>query len=70
MRQRKHAALVAALLQQAWKRLLRIADDALPVPPDQQAERDWTGESQSQEAGRRRLRLRLHLLESGRGGYR
>ncbi|HEX6475154.1 MAG TPA: hypothetical protein VF114_08740 [Candidatus Limnocylindria bacterium] len=58
-------------MRRAWRQLLRIADDALPVPPDQQAERDWTAESSTREAGRRRLRLRLHLLEKrGRGGYR
>jgi hypothetical protein len=62
---------VAALLRQAWKRVLGLLDDALPVPPDQQEERDWTGESSEQVASRRRLRLRLHLLEKrGKGGYR
>jgi len=46
-------------------------DDALPMPADQREERDWSGESGEEEAGRRRRRFRLRMLEKrGKGGYR
>jgi hypothetical protein len=59
---------VIARLKHVWKRLLGTLDDALPMPPDQRAERDWSGETFSQASDRRLLRIKLHGLEKrGRG---
>jgi hypothetical protein len=54
-----------------WTRAIAFVDDALPMPPDQRQERDWTPESPQSVSDRRRLRLRLHMLEKrGKGGPR
>ncbi len=58
------------LLRHLWS----ILDDALPMSPDDRAERDSTrepGDSGEAESARRRQRLKLHMLEKrGKGGYR
>ena len=62
---------MVAWLRHVWQRLLAELDDALPMPPDQRAARDWSGETSGDEAGRRRRRLGLHLFEKrGKGGFR
>lgn len=62
---------VTRWLRRTLDRLLRFTDDALPVPPDQRAEREWTPESGDSQSRRRKLRLKLHMLEKrGKGGYR
>jgi hypothetical protein len=58
-------------IRAAWARLARFVDDALPIPPDQREERDWSGETGEQEAARRKRRFQLRMLEKrGKGGYR
>jgi hypothetical protein len=53
------------------RRLWSFLDDALPMSPGDRAERDWTPESGDVESARRKLRLKLHMLEKrGKGGYR
>jgi len=48
-----------------------IIDDALPMPPDEREERDWTPISSDEQSDRRKDRLKLHMLEKrGKGGYR
>ena len=52
-------------------RLLTLIDDSLPMPPDQRAERDKTGETEAEQITRRRTRLHIRLFEKeGKGGYR
>ena len=51
--------------------LVSFLDEAMPMPPGQRAERDWFEESGDERSRRRKLRLRLHMLEKrGKGGYR
>lgn len=51
-----------------WHRLLKVIDEALPMPPEQRRARDDDGRDHSAD---RRRRLRIHLLEKrGRGGCR
>jgi hypothetical protein len=58
-------------MRRTWQWVVGAIDDSLPMPPDQRAKRDRSGESSDAESNRRTLRLRLHLLEKrGRGGYR
>jgi len=46
----------------------RALDAILPRPPEQHP---WTGEISSEESARRKLNLRIRLLEKpGKGGYR
>lgn len=48
-----------------------MMDDALPMPPGQRAARDWIPIGSEEQSRRRKLRLRLHMLEKrGKGGYR
>jgi hypothetical protein len=52
-------------------RLGSLIDDALPMPVDQRAERDRTGDTGEAEAARRQRQLRMEMLEKrGKGGYR
>lgn len=49
----------------------RLVDAVMPMPPDQRAERDWTPMPDGEQSERRKLRLKLHMLEKrGKGGYR
>jgi hypothetical protein len=51
--------------------IVRFIDDALPMPPEQRDEREWTSTPGDEQSARRKLRLRLHMLEKrGKGGYR
>jgi hypothetical protein len=62
---------VRTLLSRVSRWLTGTVDDALPMPPDDRAAREWTPESGEEVSRRRLLRLRLHLLEKrGKGGYR
>ena len=62
---------MAGPLRRAFARIIEFIDDSAPMPPDQREERDWTPRSNEEVAQRRRLRLKLHLLEKrGKGGYR
>jgi len=52
-------------------KLVRLVDDVLPMPADQREARDWQPIGDDDVARRRRLRLKLHMLERrGKGGYR
>lgn len=52
-------------------RIVALIDDVLPMPPDQREARDRRPTGDDEVARRRRLRLRLHMLEKrGKGGYR
>jgi hypothetical protein len=62
---------VLRVLRSLWSRVTRVIDDSFPMPPAEREERDWTPESSETVSDRRRLRLRLVLLEKrGRGGKR
>ena len=66
-----HDVAVLRLLRSLWSRVVALVDDSLPMPPEQRAARDWTPESSESGSARRRLRLRLHMLEKrGKGGFR
>lgn len=63
-------ALVSAV-GRYWRAVKSFLDDALPMPPGQRQERDWTPDAGEDQSRRRKLRLRLHMLEKrGKGGYR
>jgi len=67
----RHAAAVAGWMKRAWRWILTAADDALPMPPDQRAARDWHGETSDAESLMRKRQLNLHLMgKRGRGGFR
>lgn len=54
-----------------WWAIRAFLDDALPMPPRQRKERDWTALSDGEESEQRQQRLRLRMLEKrGKGGYR
>ena len=58
-------------MRRTWQWVAGAIDDSLPMPPDQRAKRDWSGEGSDAESARRTLRMKLHLLEKrGTGGYR
>lgn len=58
---------LAALLH----KLVRLVDDVVPMPADQREARDWQPIGDDEVARRRRLRLKLHMLEKrGKGGSR
>jgi hypothetical protein len=60
-----------SLFSRLRRRLTRMMDDALPVTQDERGERDWTGETSSEEAERRQQELEIKLLEKqGKGGPR
>jgi hypothetical protein len=60
-----------ATLSRMWRFVARLVDDGLPMSPDDRAARDWDATSGEEQSRRRRLRLRLHMLEKrGKGGYR
>ena len=62
---------MAGFFRRIGKRLRTVADDLLPMSPGQREAREWTAESGEEQSARRKVRLRLHLLEKrGKGGYR
>ena len=62
---------VLKLLRSLWSRVIGVADDSFPMPPGEREERDWTPESSETTSERRRLRVKLMILEKkGKGGKR
>lgn len=59
------------ILAVLWARVGREVEDAVPMPPDEREERDWSGESSEEEAERRQAQIRLQVHEKdGHGGAR
>jgi hypothetical protein len=62
---------VIAWLKAALRRIGFFLDDALPMPPEQRNELEWTTISGDEQSDQRKRRLKLHMLEKrGKGGYR
>ena len=60
-----------SILGSLWRSIRSVVDNALPLPPDQREDRDWTPTPDQEQSARRKLRLKLHMLEKrGKGGYR
>jgi hypothetical protein len=55
--------VIRASLKGIWARITAWVDDALPMPPDQRAERDEAGIPPEELAERRRTRLEIRGYE-------
>ncbi len=63
--------IASRLISRALRSMMAFVDDALPMPNDQREERDSVPTSGEEMSRRRRLRLKIRMLEKGgRGGFR